>query len=192
MNEFRALLPPDIEIVGLVDLGITSPEETGATVRENAELKAIAAAQAADMLTLADDTGLEVEALHGEPGVRAARFAGEPPDEVRNREMLLAALANTAPDGRGAKFVCAVALASRQGLIEVVDGTIQGSIGNVERGNLGFGYDSIFELVDGRTLAELSPVEKNTLSHRAAAVKAILPAVQSALAAGDAQQRITS
>ena len=93
IREIRALLPQNITVAGLEDLGLTPPEETGATLRENADLKALSAASAAGILALADDSGLEVEALAGAPGVRSARFAGEPPDDARNRKALLAALA---------------------------------------------------------------------------------------------------
>ena len=85
IREIRALLPSDIAIVSLQDLGLASPEETGATLRENADLKAIYAAKATGMVALGDDSGLEVEALEGAPGVRSARFAGEPSDDARNR-----------------------------------------------------------------------------------------------------------
>src|SRR5215217_2382601 len=117
IREIRALLPPDVTVVSLHDLGLISPEETGATLRENANLKALHAAQASGMVALGDDSGLEVEALAGAPGVRSARFAGEPPDDARNRQALLAALADVAPTQRHARFVCAVTIATPDGIV---------------------------------------------------------------------------
>src|SRR3954454_22324804 len=112
VREIRALLPASIAIVGLEDVGLESPAETGATFRENANLKALSAARRSGMLTLADDSGLEVAALNGEPGVRSARFAGEPPDDARNRKALLTALSGMPTEDRDARFVCAVTIAT--------------------------------------------------------------------------------
>src|SRR5215217_623841 len=92
IREIRALLPSDIAVFSLEDLGLVSPEETGATLRENAIVKALHAAKASSMVALSDDSGLEVQALQGAPGVRSARYAGEPPDDARNRQELLSAL----------------------------------------------------------------------------------------------------
>src|SRR5829696_7435882 len=116
MREIRALLPTEIDVVGLHDLGLPSPEETGATFRENADLKALHAARASGILALADDSGLEVEALNGAPGVRSARFAGEPPDDARNRKALLTALGGVPGEKRRARFVCAVSIATANGI----------------------------------------------------------------------------
>src|SRR5215210_7026493 len=114
-GEIRALLPSEIAVVDLHELGLASPEETGTTLRENANLKALHAAQDSGMVALGDDSGLEVEALDNAPGVRSARFAGEPPDDAKNRRALLQALANVPPGSRGARFVCAVSLAAPTG-----------------------------------------------------------------------------
>jgi XTP/dITP diphosphohydrolase len=185
IREIRALLPPDIAVVGLHDLGLGSPEETGATLRENAKLKAVLAAQASGLVSLGDDSGLEVEALHGAPGVRSARFAGEPPDEARNRQALLAALADVPRERRDARFVCAITIATPDGVIRTSEGVLSGSILDHERGSRGFGYDSVFLLPDGRTVAELLDEEKNAMSHRSVAIREIIPPLQLALAAHD-------
>src|SRR5215204_828658 len=100
VREIHALLPSDITVLSLDDLGLTPPEETGATLRENADLKALYAARASGILALADDSGLEVAALAGRPGVRSARFAGEPPDEARNRKALLTAMSAIPKESR--------------------------------------------------------------------------------------------
>jgi XTP/dITP diphosphohydrolase len=184
LREFHAILPAELRVIGLADAGATSPAETGASFRENAALKAVAASRSAGMLTIADDSGLEVDALGGDPGVRSARYAGEPSDAARNRRALLQALEHVPAEGRTARFVCAVALANPQGVIAVAEGELRGTIASQERGGGGFGYDPIFEVEDGRTVAELPAAEKNRTSHRAAAIAAILPALEAALAEG--------
>jgi XTP/dITP diphosphohydrolase len=183
IREIRGLLPADIAIVGLDDLRLASPAETGATLRENANTKAIQAARTSGMVALADDSGLEVEALAGAPGVRSARFAGEPSDDVKNRNALLAALSGVPKDRRGARFVCAVTIATPDGLVWTSEGVVNGTILDHERGIRGFGYDSVFLLPDGRTIAELLDEEKNAMSHRGAAIRNILPRLQEVLAA---------
>ena len=183
VREIRALLPADITIVGLQDVDLTSPEETGATFRENADLKALTAARASGMLTLADDSGLEVATLNGEPGVRSARFAGEPRGDARNRKALLAALSGVPKVCRDARFVCAVTIASPSGIVGTSDGVVNGTILDHERGSGGFGYDALFLLPNGRTVAELLDEEKNAMSHRSVAIRQILPHLERALAA---------
>ena len=141
------------------------------------------------MLSLADDSGLEVEALGGAPGVRSARFAGEPSDEAKNRTALLEALAHVPVSGRSARFVCAVTIASPTGRVWISEGVLHGTILDHERGSGGFGYDSLFLLRDGRTVAELLDEEKNLMSHRSVAIKAILPKLEEAIAAHDSDRR---
>jgi XTP/dITP diphosphohydrolase len=182
VREIRALLPPDFAVVGLDDLGLQSPEETGSTLRENADLKALFAARASGMVALADDSGLEVEALAGAPGVRSARFAGEPPDDAKNRKALLAAMSGVSKERRKARFVCAVSLATPDGIVATSEGMVSGTILDYERGSRGFGYDSLFLLPDGRTIAELLDEEKNAMSHRSVAIRTILPQVERILA----------
>jgi XTP/dITP diphosphohydrolase len=185
VREIRALLPPDFAIVGFDDLGLQSPEETGSTLRANADLKALHAAEASGMVALADDSGLEVEALAGAPGVHSARFAGEPPDDDRNRNALIAALSGIATERRKARFVCAVSVAVPGGIVATSEGVVNGTILDHERGGRGFGYDSLFLLPDGRTIAELLDEEKNAMSHRSVAIRNILPQLERVLAASN-------
>ena len=185
IREIRALLPSHAGILSLQDLGLASPEETGATLRDNADLKAVYAANASGMIALGDDSGLEVEALKGAPGVRSARFAGEPPDDVRNRQALLSALEGVPQGQRNARFVCAVTIATPDGVVRTSEGVLHGTILDRERGSRGFGYDSVFVLSDGRTVAELLDEEKNAMSHRGAAIRKILPLLRRALADPD-------
>ncbi|OFW63180.1 MAG: non-canonical purine NTP pyrophosphatase, partial [Actinobacteria bacterium RBG_16_67_15] len=139
--------------------------ETGETLEDNAVLKARAVAAATGLAALADDTGLEVEALGGAPGVNTARYAGPAATYAENRVALLAALAGVSD--RRARFRTVVALAWN-GVVITAAGSVGGTIALAERGSGGFGYDPIFE-VDGRTLSELGTAAKNTFSHRARA-----------------------
>jgi XTP/dITP diphosphohydrolase len=142
------------------------------TVRDNAIKKALTTAAVTGILTLADDTGLEVDALQGEPGVRSARFAGEKATYHENNKKLLKLLKGVAVDKRTARFRCAVAIADKNGLVDVVEGICNGTILEEERGGGGFGYDPLF-LPDGqvKTFAELPPEVKNRISHRAKAMQ---------------------
>ena len=183
LDELRALtaaLP--VEIIGLAELS-PLPEvlEDGATFAANAQKKAEAAALATGLPTLADDSGLAVEALGGAPGVLSARYAGLPRSDARNNERLLADLAGVA--ARAASFHCALALAAPGQATIVAHGELRGTIGLEPRGMHGFGYDPLF-IVDGQsaTLAELASDEKNRLSHRAHALRRMLPHIE-ALAA---------
>jgi XTP/dITP diphosphohydrolase len=160
---------------------INFPPETGETFAENATVKAVEAARQAGILAIADDSGLEVDALGGAPGVRSARYAGEPPSDERNRQKLLAALANIPTEDRGARFRCVVALASPAGDVRIAEGVCDGAIARAARGTNGFGYDPIFLLASGRTMAELSSEEKNQISHRAQAYQNILPSLLAAI-----------
>lgn len=181
IEEFRRLLPPGIEIRSLLDLGIKLPPEHGATFLENAHAKALAAARQSGHLAIADDSGLEVDALGGEPGIRSARYAGPGASDADNRARLLAALAAVPSPTRTARFRCAVAIASPEGLIASAEGVCEGSIATTPAGCHGFGYDPIFLLPDGRTMAKLPPEEKNRISHRARAYQAVLPALRAVL-----------
>ncbi len=145
-------------------------DETELTLEGNAILKARAAANATGIAALADDTGLEVAALDGRPGVRTARYAGPDATYEENVAELLAELADVAD--RRARFRTVVALAEPQGAIRIAEGVLEGSIARRPRGSEGFGYDPVF-IVDGRTLAEMPPEEKNRISHRARALEAM-------------------
>lgn len=122
------------------------------------------------MLTLADDSGLEVDALGGEPGVRSARYAGEKASDADRIALLLQNLEGVPVDSRTARFRCVIAIADLGGELKLVDGSVEGVIAFTPRGSHGFGYDPVFLLPDeGKTMAELLPEEKNRISHRAAA-----------------------
>lgn len=159
---------PGLEIVE----GVEWPDvdETGATLEENAILKARSAAEVTGHDAIADDTGLEVDALEGAPGVRSARFAGEGATYEANRRTLLAALSGRSD--RSARFRTVVALARAGGEVVTAEGVLEGWITEAPRGEGGFGYDPLFE-VAGRTLAELGEDEKNHVSHRARALEAL-------------------
>lgn len=155
-------------------------EELGDTFAENARIKATAYAQASGLLTMADDSGLEVDALDGAPGVHSARYAGPGADDVDRYRKLLAELAGIPPGERAARFRCVVAMALPDGPVYTAEGTCEGEIGFAARGEHGFGYDPVF-IVDsygGKTLAELEPDVKNRISHRARAVEAALPTLR--------------
>jgi len=171
LGEMRAVLSVAAPSVEIVD-GLEWPDvpETGATLEENALLKARAVADATGHAAIADDTGLEVDALDGRPGVHTARFAGIDASYAENRLALLEALDGR--DDRTARFRTVMALVG-PGIGETtVEGVLEGRIPTAERGDGGFGYDSIFE-VGGRTLAEIPEAEKNRISHRAVALNAL-------------------
>ena len=141
------------------------PDENGATFEENAIHKARTYAVATGLRTVADDSGLEVDALRGAPGLRSRRFFGEDAT-VQERNMALLALMENVT-ARGARFVCVAALASPDGHVETFDGEVRGEIGLAPRGAQGFGYDPLFVIAgDGRTMAELSSEDKHQISHR--------------------------
>lgn len=147
-------------------------EETGASLEENALLKAREAAQFTGLAAMADDTGLFVEALGGEPGVRSSRYAGESASYADNCRLLLSRMKGLPREKRGAKFVCVVALVVPGVCEELFLGEVGGWITEEPRGESGFGYDPVFyHPPSGKTFAELSLEEKNVLSHRAIAVK---------------------
>lgn len=147
-------------------------EEDGATCRDNAVKKAVAIAQATGLPAVADDTGLEVEALGGRPGVHAARYAGEGATYADNCRKLLRELEGLASDRRTATFLTVAALALPDGTVEVTEGRLRGRITTSPEGTQGFGYDPVFFVPAlGRTLAQLSPEEKNKISHRAEAFR---------------------
>ncbi len=189
LAELRQLLDlPGLELIGVDQAGVALPdvEETGETYRDNALLKAQAIARLTGLPTLADDSGLEVDALGGEPGVRSARYAGDAGPKA-NTEKLLAVM-DAVPDGtRAARFRCVIVLLpSAEAEPLVVEGVCEGAIARAPRGGGGFGYDPVFEvaprelaLLPGRaetdrlTMAELDDGEKNAISHRGRAVRAL-------------------
>jgi XTP/dITP diphosphohydrolase len=163
-----------IKIQPLPDLrDIPAPEETGFTFEENASLKALYYCGFTTELVLADDSGLEVDALGGAPGVYSARYAGPGATDEDNNNALLRALKNSAI--RTARFVCVIALARRGRLLLTARGTVEGVILSAPRGNGGFGYDPLFFYPPlGRSFAELSPDEKLAISHRGKALRSAL------------------
>ena len=180
LREYRALLADlPLKVVNLDEAGVDfDVDETGTTFAENALLKARAYAAATGLLTWADDSGLEVDALDGAPGVYSARYAGpDATDEDRYRKLLHTLAAQ--PDApRTARFRCVVALVTPDGAAYTTDGVCPGVIIDEPRGSHGFGYDPVFLLPDlGQTMAELPPATKNRISHRgraAAAAKTVL------------------
>ena len=183
-KELRALLSDlGITLVTPKEAGLNlSVAEDGTSYRENAEKKAIAYASAGGLVALADDSGLEVEALGGAPGLRSARYvAASGATDADRRELLLQNL-HGKPRPWRARFCAAVAISVPGGETSSTEGECRGEIIPVERGSAGFGYDPIF-LVDGmdKTMAELPPANKNRLSHRARAVAKALPVLQQLL-----------
>lgn len=171
-DPLRAL---DIDVVGLHDLNVGQAEETGATFLENATIKARSAAEETGLWALAEDSGLQVDALHGAPGVRSARFAGEDAGDRENNAKLLAELAEIEEPRRTGRFCCVMVLAAPDGRLWSTEGTCPGRILTEPRGEGGFGYDPLF-VPDGeeRTFAELSSREKGALSHRGMALRKML------------------
>lgn len=159
-------------------------EESGQTFEENARIKALAYAQASGLLTLADDSGLEVDALDGAPGVHSARYAAPDATDADRYRKLLEALQQVPAGKRTARFRCVIAVAQRNGQIQTAAGVCEGEIGLEPRGQYGFGYDPVFvvEGYDGQTMAELVPEVKNRISHRARAVAAAQPVLRRLLA----------
>lgn len=151
---------------------VSDIEETGITFQENALLKAETIAEQFETLVLADDSGLKVKALHGQPGVYSARYAGEEKNDAKNNAKLLNELADVKDEDRTAVFHCSLALAMPGKNSLVVDGEVAGKIIGVPRGENGFGYDPLFYLEDmEKTMAELTEEEKNKISHRAVALE---------------------
>ena len=182
LAEMQALLAPlGLEVKAQSEFGIEPPEETGLSFIENAILKARHAARVTRLPALADDSGLEVDALDGAPGIYSARYAGASGDDAANNRKLLDALAGLAFEKRTARFRCAIALV-RHGndpMPTIVSGTWEGHILDAPRGGNGFGYDPLFQPQGmERTSAELDKTEKNRLSHRGQALNALVEALR--------------
>lgn len=180
LQEIRAILGDSFEeLLSLKDLGIdVDVEETGTTLEENALIKARAIFALSGIATLADDTGLMVDALNGAPGVYSARYAGEEHNDAKNRALLLKNL-NGVKD-RSAHFATVIALCYPDGKTLTASGCVNGEILLSERGTEGFGYDSLFFSTElGKTFAEATQAEKNSVSHRGRALRAMLELVKS-------------
>jgi XTP/dITP diphosphohydrolase len=187
LKEYREMLNElgEIEWLSLWDVGLgeMEVEETGDTFESNARLKSEAYSQASGLITLSDDSGLVVDALNGEPGVYSARYGGLSLTSDRQRyELLLKNLEGVVPEKRTARFECIVAITSPGKETEFSVGRVEGHIGFGPRGENGFGYDPVFQLPDGRMLAELPSEEKNPISHRGLALEAALPILRRLLA----------
>lgn len=187
LEEVRAILPPNCEVLSLREIGFEGDiDETGATLEENSRIKAcqVAAFVNDDLIdgVFADDTGLEVKGLNGQPGVYSARYAGEPANDAKNRAKLLREMAGM--EDRSAQFRTVVTLI-RGEKIEQVEGIVRGRIETAERGENGFGYDRLFvpheedENGTRRTFAQMTEEEKNHISHRGRAIAAMKKLVES-------------
>lgn len=174
----RILSAYDVSLISIADgwPDADDPRETGATFAENALIKARAAAQLTGRLAVADDSGIVVDALNGMPGVLSARWAGRHGDDGANLRLLRSQLSDVPDERRGAAFVCAAAAVSPAGSELVVEGRVDGVVIREPRGEGGFGYDPIFR-PDGHdvTTAELSPADKDAISHRGRAFRALAP-----------------
>lgn len=174
-------LLPD-EVVGAARFTDVKPVEDGVTFEANALIKARALAAESGLPSVADDSGLAVDVLGGAPGIFSARWAGRHGDDRANLDLLLAQLGDIAPEHRRARFVCAAALVTPEGVEHVVRGELVGTLLTAPRGDGGFGYDPILQ-PEGydRSCAELSPEEKNTISHRGQAFRALAPTIADVL-----------
>lgn len=181
LGELRRILAAEnvsgIEVLGLADVDeFEEAPETGATFEENALAKARDAAAATGLPSVADDSGIAVDALNGMPGVLSARWAGGHGDDQANLELVLAQTGDVPDERRGAAFVCAAAFVVPGGQEHVVRGEWRGTLLRESRGTNGFGYDPIFRPEgEQRSSAELSPAEKDAASHRGRALRALLP-----------------
>ena len=174
----------DIELVGVDEFpDVAEVEETGETFVDNALLKARAVAAATGLPAVADDSGLCVDHLGGAPGVRSARWAGEPSDDDRNLALVIEQMDGVPAEYRGAHFACAAALVVPGRGERTAQGKLEGRLIETPRGNGGFGYDPIFVAEgDSRTTAELAPADKDAISHRGRAFRALAPMIAELLA----------
>jgi XTP/dITP diphosphohydrolase len=182
VDELRTILAAaglDVELLGVEDFDdVPEVPETGLTFADNALLKARAVAKATGLPAAADDSGLCVDALGGQPGIFSARWAGSHGDDQANLDLVLVQLADVPDEQRGAQFVCAAALVLPSGTERVVEGVLKGTLTREPRGRHGFGYDPIFVPAgETRTTAEMPPDEKNAISHRGQAFRALAPLV---------------
>jgi len=180
VKDFETLFSPKgFKVKSLLDFPeIEDVEETGVTFAENATLKAEAISSALNKPVIADDSGLAIDALNGEPGVYSARYAGENKDDNANIEKVLQKLNDVPFEKRTARFHCALAIAVPGKRTEIVEGTCEGHILEEKRGENGFGYDPIFFVEKWRcSMAELTKEQKNQISHRANALKRVAPLI---------------
>jgi XTP/dITP diphosphohydrolase len=177
-REFAEILGEGFDIRDLADVDLPVVEESGLTFEANAILKAVGTSKHFQALVVADDSGLEVDALQGAPGIYSARYAAEPATDADNVAKLLAELTLYDSAPYSARFRCWLALAQGGKLLETFDGVVEGTIVGVPRGRAGFGYDPVFQPHGFKqTFAELSMVEKNQISHRARAIRPLRTAL---------------
>ena len=191
--EMKAMLGGDVRWLGLADIErIDDIEEDGATFAENARKKAVGYAEASGLWTIADDSGLVIDALNGAPGVRSARFSGDKLAgeertliDHRNIAKVLKLLRGVPKERRTARFVCRLCLASPQEVLIETEGTLEGVITEEEAGKSGFGYDPILLVPHlNRTVAQLMSEEKNAISHRGNAIRKLMPLLEELLRSG--------
>lgn len=181
LEEIQAILSDlDYELISMKDAGLDIDiEENGVTFEENSLIKAKAVMEALGISAIADDSGLMVDALEGKPGVYSARFAGEPSNDQKNNEKLLALLKDVPDNKRTARFVSVITMLFNNGETLVVRGEAEGKIGYEYKGNNGFGYDPLFiDELTGLTFAELTSEQKNENSHRARALTKLKEALK--------------
>lgn len=182
IEEFRQIFAAlSVALVSPAEMGLDlDPEETGTTFEANARIKAIAFSEASGLPVLADDSGLEVDALNGEPGVYSARYGDTAKDaHVERYRLILSKLEQVPWEQRTARFRCVIAVASQGEVVGVVDGTVEGYIGYEAKGEGGFGYDPIFYVPEvGCTTAQLTSAQKHSISHRGRAARAAIPLIE--------------
>jgi XTP/dITP diphosphohydrolase len=188
LKELREMLDGDIEWVGLSDFpSVTEVEEDGKTFTENARKKAIGYAKATGLWTLADDSGLVIDALGGQPGVKSARFSGHKDAnrgllDHKNMAKVLKLLQGAPKEKRKARFVCRLCLATPEKVLIETEGKLEGVIAESEAGENGFGYDPIFFVPKlNKTVAQMDSVEKNAISHRGNAIRKLKPQLEKLL-----------
>lgn len=171
LREFRALFDGQFQVVSPGDLGLTlAVEETGTTFAQNASLKARHFCRASGLTSLADDSGLVVDALNGDPGVYSARFGGPGKTDAERVRLVLELMSDVPPPARTARFVACIAIATPAGALHLAEASVDGTIARQPRGERGFGYDPIFVFPPAaRTFAQMTAEEKNRISHRARA-----------------------
>ncbi len=188
VREYKKLLSDlPLEITYLDELGVEEEiEETGSTFEENARIKALGYARLTGMLTWADDSGLEVDALGGRPGVHSARYAGQGASDEDRYRKLLAEMEDVPDEDRTARFRSVVAIATPEGKVWTTSGKCEGVIAREPKGHFGFGYDPIFHLPElGKRMAELTPEQKNQISHRGEASRKAKKLLKELLESGE-------
>lgn len=178
-REFTQILGDGFDVRDLADVAeLPVVEETGLTFEANAILKAVETSKHFQELVVADDSGLEVDALQGAPGIYSARYAGEHATDAANVAKLLAELGRCDPAPHSARFRCSLALAREGKVLGIFEGVVEGTIVRTPRGSAGFGYDPVFQPAGlTQTFAEISPSEKNRISHRARAIQSLRAAL---------------